>query len=146
MQLTAKQIAEFENNGVLIVSIFDPDDLRPLKDEISSFIDQHAHHALHEGKISTLYEEKDFAHPVAGECLEGEAVIMRQFTRIPPPPTIAANADGQWIYGTKRRVLRQHGPGCPNSWLLQNPTRTKCSRITKPGVTSGKTRHPGRHI
>ena len=47
---------------MLIVSIFDPDDLRPLKDEISSFIDQHARRALHEEKISTLYENKDFAH------------------------------------------------------------------------------------
>ena len=60
--VTAGQIAEFENNGVIIVPVFDPDDLQPLKDEITSFIDHYARRALREGKISELHEDKDFAH------------------------------------------------------------------------------------
>lgn len=47
---------------MLIVPVFDPEDLQPLKDEISGFVDQYARSAQKDGKISELHEDKDFSH------------------------------------------------------------------------------------
>ena len=62
MELSTRQITEFEQSGIIIVPLFDSRDLQPLKDEISSFVDEYAFRALREGKISDLHEDKDFAH------------------------------------------------------------------------------------
>ena len=62
MELSTRQIAEFEQSGIIIIPLFDSQDLQPLKDEISSFVDEYAFRALREGKISDLHEDKDFAH------------------------------------------------------------------------------------
>ena len=60
--LSEQQIAEFRANGFIIARIFEPEDLEPLKAEISRFVDDRARRALAAGEITRLHEDKEFSH------------------------------------------------------------------------------------
>ncbi len=62
MRLTAEQLAEFNTRGVIIArAVLTHDDLQPVIDELSAWIDERAR-ALHaEGEIADLHEDAPFA-------------------------------------------------------------------------------------
>ncbi|MCZ6677519.1 MAG: phytanoyl-CoA dioxygenase family protein [Candidatus Poribacteria bacterium] len=61
MKLTNEQIEEFHTHGVLIAkNALTDEDLQPVIDEISRFIDRRALELKAEGKIDALYEDEAF--------------------------------------------------------------------------------------
>lgn len=59
--LRPEQLAAFEREGWLLVEdLFDPAELRPLCDEISAVIDEHAERLFAEGKIPERYRDEGF--------------------------------------------------------------------------------------
>ena len=61
MKLTTEQIEEFHTRGVLIAkNALTDEDLQPVIDEISEFIDHRAHRTEGRGKIEDLCEDEPF--------------------------------------------------------------------------------------
>lgn len=61
MGLTVQQIKDYQTNGYLIVEdVLTEEDLRPLIEELESFVDQRAQALQAEGKITELYEQEPF--------------------------------------------------------------------------------------
>ena len=61
MKLTTEQIEEFQTCGVLIAkNALTNEDLQPVIDEISEFIDRRAHELKAEGTIEDLCEDEPF--------------------------------------------------------------------------------------
>ena len=61
MELTTEQIEEFHTRGVLIAkNALTDEDLQPVIDEISEFIDHRAHELKAEGKIEDLCKNEPF--------------------------------------------------------------------------------------
>lgn len=61
LKLTEEQIATYREEGVLIAeNIFTDDDLQPVIDEMSRFIDRRASELKAENKIGDLHEDKPF--------------------------------------------------------------------------------------
>ncbi len=62
MKLTMEQITEFNTRGVIIVrEALTPDDLQPVIDELSSWIDARARTLHEEGEMADLHEDAPFA-------------------------------------------------------------------------------------
>ena len=61
MKLTADQIEAFNTDGYIIArNALTDEDLQPVIDELSEFIDQRAKELQTEGKIENLYENEPF--------------------------------------------------------------------------------------
>ncbi len=61
MRLTSEQIETFQDRGVIIAkNVFTDDDLQPVIDEISEWVDHRAQELKMEGKIQDLYEDEPF--------------------------------------------------------------------------------------
>ena len=61
MSLTDAQLSAYHNSGVVIArGLLEPDDLQPVVDEISEFIDRRARELQRAGKIADLCEEEPF--------------------------------------------------------------------------------------
>jgi len=66
MKLTEAQVKQFETDGVLIAEkIFTDNDLQPVIDELTEWVDQRAKTLLAEGKITELYEGAAFDERIA---------------------------------------------------------------------------------
>jgi len=62
-RLSEAQRELFLNEGYLIAdNVFDPDDLSPLRDELSGEIDGYTRELKAEGQIIDCHEDKDFDH------------------------------------------------------------------------------------
>lgn len=62
MRLTAEQLAEFNTRGVIIArAVLTHDDLQPVIDELSAWIDERARVLHAEGEIADLHEDAPFA-------------------------------------------------------------------------------------
>jgi len=62
-RLSEAQREQFLNEGYLIAdNVFDPDDLSPLRDELSGEIDGYTRELKAEGQIIDCHEDKDFDH------------------------------------------------------------------------------------
>jgi phytanoyl-CoA hydroxylase len=74
MKLTQAQIEQFENEGYLVVKgALTQDDLLPVVDEYTAFIDQRASEMHDEGRISELFENEPFERriwKISLECLD----------------------------------------------------------------------------
>ena len=78
--LTSEQIAQFKNEGYLIVpDVFDPADLEPLRQELHHEIDRKAMALRDEGQLDNLHEELDFDRRLAAihrdNPANGEAIM-----------------------------------------------------------------------
>ena len=61
MKLTASQVQEFRNNGVLIAKdMLTEDDFAPMQAEVAAFVDKRARELKAAGKISELHEDAPF--------------------------------------------------------------------------------------
>lgn len=61
MHLTEEQISSFRENGYLVVEdLLGPEDLQPVIDEYSQFIDDRANRLKEEGKLDSLHEGEPF--------------------------------------------------------------------------------------
>ncbi|MBT4137698.1 MAG: mitomycin antibiotic biosynthesis protein, partial [Candidatus Latescibacteria bacterium] len=61
MALTDEQVADFEKDGFIIArGVLADDDLQPVIDELSVFIDRRANELKAEGKIEELYADEPF--------------------------------------------------------------------------------------
>ena len=83
MKLTQAQIEQFENDGYLVVKgALTPEDLSPVIEEYTAFIDKRAKEMHSEGKISDLFEDEPFERriwKISSECLDlyGQLDIMK---------------------------------------------------------------------
>jgi phytanoyl-CoA hydroxylase len=83
MKLTEDQIGQFENEGYLVVKgALTQDDLLPIIEEYTAYIDQRAKQMYDAGEISDLYEDEPFDRriwKISRDCLDlyGELDIMK---------------------------------------------------------------------
>ena len=78
--LTQEQVAQFREEGYLVVrGLFDPaEDLDPLITEYRSVLDHLAHDMLAEGKISSLYEGREFGQRLI-EIYKESGKVQQQY-------------------------------------------------------------------
>ncbi|MEM7028431.1 MAG: phytanoyl-CoA dioxygenase family protein [Chloroflexota bacterium] len=61
MALSAAQVQEFDEQGVIIVKgVFTDDDLQPVRDEIAAWVDDRARELHAQGELEDLYEAEPF--------------------------------------------------------------------------------------
>ena len=75
--LDEKQLKQFRELGyVMVPDVFDPDDLQPMRDELTEVIHEGALELLAAGKISSLYEDEPFERRLTRIHAESPAIMQ----------------------------------------------------------------------
>ena len=80
--LNDSQIATFKEEGYLIIeNLFTDDDLRPVKDEFSTVVEQQAQQLHQAGRLSDLYKNESFERRLAKIAAEAPEATSALQTR-----------------------------------------------------------------